>query len=453
MRPPRLFKKRTSKPVPKDAEVIRYRGRRCARWEGPHETYTVPLNAKGTRIVYESAEWWVGFEDAAGDWQEAKGYTDRTASEALMVQLVKKAERGQIGVADPMGDHRRRPIGEHVAGFRKHLEDRDDTPEHVALTVQRVEAVIAGTGAGTVADLSAGRVAAYLAELRKVGLPKRPESKRKRKALSVASANHYTRAVRAFGRWLVADRRAPENPAEGLSLLKSEAKDRKRRRRALSAEELKRLVEAARKSGRSFRSLSGADRGILYTVAAYTGLRASELASLTPASLDLSDGPTVTCAAAYTKNGQEAVLPLRPDLAAALSAWVGDKAADVPLWPGTWAKKASAKMIRVDLEAAGIEYKDASDRYADFHSLRHTFLSSLARAGVHPKNAQELARHSRIDLTMGVYTHVCREDLAASVAALPDLPTDTDEAEAGILAATGTDDATAWPVRAPVRAR
>jgi site-specific recombinase XerD len=48
----------------------------------------------------------------------------------------------------------------------------------------------------------------------------------------------------------------------------------------------------------------------------------------------------------------------------------------------------------------------------DFHALRHTFISNLARAGVHPRNAQALARHSTIDLTMNVYTHVAMDDLA-----------------------------------------
>jgi hypothetical protein len=42
-------------------------------------------------------------------------------------------------------------------------------------------------------------------------------------------------------------------------------------------------------------------------------------------------------------------------------------------------------MPRIDLEAAGIPY--AIDRpdgplFADFHSLRHTYITSLGRAGV-----------------------------------------------------------------------
>ncbi len=75
-------------------------------------------------------------------------------------------------------------------------------------------------------------------------------------------------------------------------------------------------------------------------------------------------------------------------------------------------------MIRVDLTAAHVEYKDAKGRVVDFHALRHTFISNLARAGVHPRNAQALARHSTIDLTMNVYTHVSMNDLADDIESL-----------------------------------
>jgi len=78
-------------------------------------------------------------------------------------------------------------------------------------------------------------------------------------------------------------------------------------------------------------------------------------------------------------------------------------------------------MLRHDLAAAGIEYRDESGRVFDFHALRHQFISMLAAAGVHPKTAQELARHSDINLTMSRYTHVRLSDLSTAVHALPNL--------------------------------
>ena len=58
---------------------------------------------------------------------------------------------------------------------------------------------------------------------------------------------------------------------------------------------------------------------------------------------------------------------------------------------------------------------------ADFHSFRHTFISNLARGGVHPKLAQALARHSTITLTMDRYSHTVLGEQSDALAALPDL--------------------------------
>jgi len=72
---------------------------------------------------------------------------------------------------------------------------------------------------------------------------------------------------------------------------------------------------------------------------------------------------------------------------------------------------------------------------ADFHSLRHGFITYLVTANVPPKVAQMLARHSTISLTMDRYTHLRREDLAGALDVLPDLSSPIRQA----ALATGTD--------------
>src|SRR5262249_47885469 len=72
-----------------------------------------------------------------------------------------------------------------------------------------------------------------------------------------------------------------------------------------------------------------------------------------------------------------------------------------------------------------------------FHSLRHQYVSNLAAAGVHPKIAQTLARHSTIGLTMERYTHVELHDLMASVNSLPSIQLTEENAVA--LSPTGTE--------------
>jgi integrase len=76
-------------------------------------------------------------------------------------------------------------------------------------------------------------------------------------------------------------------------------------------------------------------------------------------------------------------------------------------------------------EAAGDEsfdflvYKDSDGKFADFHALRHTFITNLCKADASPKTAQALARHSDISLTMNVCTHVDQDEQAAAIGKLP----------------------------------
>ncbi len=78
-------------------------------------------------------------------------------------------------------------------------------------------------------------------------------------------------------------------------------------------------------------------------------------------------------------------------------------------------------------------------RGVPLHSLRHTFITNLARGGVHPKLDQDLARHSDINLTLSRYTHTLLGERAKALAALPDLSKDNTEA----MRKTGTDGKTA----------
>jgi integrase len=69
-----------------------------------------------------------------------------------------------------------------------------------------------------------------------------------------------------------------------------------------------------------------------------------------------------------------------------------------------------------------LQPEDATDRVADFHSLRHGFITYLVTANVPPKVAQMLARHSTISLTMDRYMHLGIVDLVAGLKRLPTLP-------------------------------
>ena len=117
------------------------------------------------------------------------------------------------------------------------------------------------------------------------------------------------------------------------------------------------------------------------------------------------------------------------------------------------------KLVRIfdrDLVAAGIarrvevapgkwkvDKRDERGRTVDVHALRHTFGTLLSKGGVAPRTAQAAMRHSKMDLTMNVYTDPKLLDVAGAVEALPSLPLPGGTDAAGIAAkATGTDDST-----------
>ena len=75
---------------------------------------------------------------------------------------------------------------------------------------------------------------------------------------------------------------------------------------------------------------------------------------------------------------------------------------------------------------------------ADFHSLRHSYLTNLTKSGAHVKVIQELARHSTIRLTMDRYSHVGLLDMSKALKGLSvpkDMPPEATETRK-----TGTDD-------------
>ena len=262
--------------------------------------------------------------------------------------------------------------------------------------------------------------------------------------LSAQTYNHYLKAAKQFTRWLVRDRRTPVDPLVHLARLNVKT-DRRHDRRALSDDEFVRLVQAARASKTTIEGIPGPDRAMMYIFASWTGFRKGEIGSLTLRSLRLDDDPpTATVAACFSKHRREDTQVLHPELVTMLKEWLATKRRlkpDTPLFPvsdrirgGTDRK--THKMIEGDLMAARDEWfeeeKNAEKRaemmqsdflcycdhdglFADFHSMRHLFITSLERAGIRPKMAQVLARHSDIRLTLGVYTHVELHDQTAAI--------------------------------------
>jgi integrase len=111
---------------------------------------------------------------------------------------------------------------------------------------------------------------------------------------------------------------------------------------------------------------------------------------------------------------------LVPELAADLRAWIADQGKQ----PGDRLFTVPAQMnkiLRRDLKAAGIPYRDEQGRYADFHALRHTADTMLGLAGVAPRVRQQFMRHSDIRLTLQTYDDASLYEQEVATKALGEL--------------------------------
>jgi integrase len=218
----------------------------------------------------------------------------------------------------------------------------------------------------------------------------------------------------------------------------NEAKDRRHERRALTVDEVNRLLRATAAGDENF-GMTGYERYLLYRLVLETGLRANEIRSLRRADFDF-DMHTVSITAKNAKGKRSDQQHLSPGLSDDLKAFVVTKLPDAKAFGGTFKALTdkTADMIRDDLKAAGIPYEDEAGRVFDFHALRGQCASLLAAAGVSPKTAQQIMRHRDINMTMNTYARVLRGSEAEAVTKLPDFSLPSVEEQRGRK--TGTDD-------------
>ena len=391
--------------------------------------------------------WIVQYTGPDGRRKTRYGGRDKTVAQALARELEHEAllrRKGIIdGDADRLAEQARRPLSEHVDDYEKHLRDSNASPKHIAAVIPRLRAIVAGCGFERWPDITATRVTGFLADLRSKGLRGLGLSKYapKSKMPSIQTANYYLRAIKQFSSWMLRNGRAAANPVAHLRPGNADT-DRRHLRRAFTADELRRLVDAAR-NGPDWNGIPGPERALVYRLAAEAGLRVNEIRSLTVGAFDLTgDPPTARVPAAFSKHRRQDVQPLPAGLAAELREHFAGKLPAAAAFRLPAAVDA-ADMLRRDLAAARaawvteadgneaeykrraesdfLAYVDAAGRFADFHALRHTFISNLASGGVHPKLAQQLARHSSIVLTMDRYSHSLLTDRASALRVLPDL--------------------------------
>jgi hypothetical protein len=401
----------------------------------------VPKGTPGAKKVRERSTVWYGQYKKDGKWKREPLYTDKQASAVRLAELVKAQERGEVGLVNPHKDHLEREIGEHVDDYMTHLRTEGGNPKHLSERERLVRTVIRECGFKTLRDVSADRITAFLAGLQKKPTPNNMDPG----PASARTKDTYRGAIHAFAQWCVETRpqRLKENPVTATAKPKGEAVHD---RRAESVENLKRLLEVAaerpllealtvrrgmrageryadvRPEVRERLLLEGRERALIYKTAILTGMRQGELDRLLVNHLKLAgDAPAVFIVGKHDiKNKQGIWLPLLPDHAAELAAWIrdtgkkeNDRVFYVPEKPN--------KIFRRDLAMAKISYKAKENRYFDFHALRHCTDTFLNAAGVPPTVVMLFMRHKKPSLSLVTYNDPRMTDARKALEALPKL--------------------------------
>jgi integrase len=347
------------------------------------------------------ANWYVRYRDADGKQTEVKAGPDKGVARTIANELEAKVKKIRLGLLDPReaayNDAERVHVATHVQDYVRNLEASGRVPAHVKDVRRRLEWFLDQTKVTRLSQIKPSVVTETLKTLRDAGKADR-------------TVFTYCASVKAFTRWLKKDRRTDRDLLEDLDRpeVVTEAK-----RVALTPEQAARLISVTR-SSKIRRGLHGEERAWLYLLAMISGLRRSELQSLTPESFALdADPPTVFVPGAFTKNGEDAIQPLPTGVIPDLRAWLSRKPSLTPVFPRN---PNLAYVIRADLKAAGIP----SDGFC-FHSLRHTYISGVVESGASIKDAMTLARHAKPDLTFNTYSHARLENLGRVVNSLPEL--------------------------------
>jgi integrase len=209
------------------------------------------------------------------------------------------------------------------------------------------------------------------------------------------------------------------NPCHGVDLLRDRAEARKGAKEPFTAAEVSALVESA----------EGDWRGAIL-IAATTGLRLGDIADLSWGQLDFTE--KLIRVEETKKTGASVTLPLHSDL----ESWLSSRPRGIgkaPLLPSLHGVRVGgcnglSQQFRSVMEKAGVvakvvEAKGGAGRSRitkGFHSLRHSFVSALANAGVHADIRQKLAGHSDERVHQN-YTHHEIETLRGAVGKIPSL--------------------------------
>ena len=236
--------------------------------------------------------------------------------------------------------------------------------------------------AGCLSEVTEEAVAEYLAELRC--------------RHSATTYNNHVCTLREMFRLLAGPDDAAHDPWAAVRLRTDDSVSR----RELSLDELERLHAAAAEAGPQWR--------LLFATGLYTGLRLGDCCRLAWANVDLAR-QTIQVVPEKTRrhaHGRPVTIPIHPRLLAELKALAAD------------ANRRGQDYVNPAVAELYLNRNWELDDRLSFHSLRHTFVSLSANAGVPLAAVQAIVGHTSTAMTRHYY-HENEDALRRAVEAIP----------------------------------
>jgi integrase len=334
---------------------------------------------------------------------------------------------------DPTSTAAGKPLADHIEDFKAHIAADPRKVRRAEDVTRRVRTLTDASKITRITEITAAAL--------ETGLTAMTAKGRASNTLLV-----HRQAMVAFAKWCVREKRLASFPLDGLRRISAATE---RDRRALDHDEQRWLLTVTGTLP------GGEERALVYELVLGTGLRSKEVRSLKAGWFVLGTKPTLRLPPKNEKAKRGHTFTIKPSLATKLTNHLARKAPDAPAFalPHDYDM---ASMIRADLaearqrwlEAAGdaderkqrqqslfLTQKDAEGAVFDFHALRVTFVTNLARAGVSLFQASRLARHTDPRLTARVYAKLGIDDERGALDRLLDPTADPDP---DALRATGT---------------
>jgi integrase len=392
-------------PIPPGATVGR---NGVVTWTVKGKKRTGKLSGTG-RVSVQVDTWTAKFKDEKGVVRRIPTKeTNRIVAAQMLAQYEKEVARIKTGVITreelDKAQVKHTPLDELLEQFRTKMVAEGNTARHIANALRRITSLLSECEIDSLAKIRRETVERWIAN----------EVKRKHRA--AGTINSYVISVKTFVQYLTDIDVLPKHPLKSIRKLNEEL-DRRKQRRAMTKEEVERLI-AATASGVSRKVGRPDERVLVYKLLLGTGLRSTELSLLTPSQIDF-EHCRLKVEAAKTKNKKADVLPLRLDLVQSLKERIEANGTKPHERIFSHDHARIRKAFYSDLKVAGIERLDSVGRSIDIHSLRKTFGTMLARAGVPLTTTQRLMRHSDPQLTAKLYIDVDPVDMMQALDRLP----------------------------------